>query len=276
VDESLSKLTGLECDSRIRAATQIIQNQLQTPAGQAAIEKLFQVCKPMKGANDIATFMSTLMGNFMGVVQYNDEGGNPITIDTLCAGMNTGNASQALANYVAISNLFLKLQQMPCLDASYADSMISVNNLTADPEGVGIRQWTYQTCVAFGYFQTTDSPSQPFGNLVPLSLYTDMCRDGFGFNFGPDIDGTNIIYGGNNPKGATNILFVNGNVDPWHSLSVTHNLTPSVRAILIDGTAHCANMMPPSPKDPPALVDARIKISKQIGEWLVDYKYGMK
>jgi len=35
-------------------------------------------------------------------------------------------------------------------------------------------------------------------------------------------------------------------------------------------------MMPPSPKDPPALVDARIKISKQIGEWLVDYKYGMK
>ena len=32
----------------------------------------------------------------------------------------------------------------------------------------------------FAYFQTTDSPSQPFGNLVPLSLYTDMCTAAFG------------------------------------------------------------------------------------------------
>lgn len=46
------------------------------------------------------------------------------------------------------------------------------------PFGVGFRQWTYQTCFEFGYYQTTDSPStaQPFGNLVPLSYYLHMCK----------------------------------------------------------------------------------------------------
>ena len=34
-------------------------------------------------------------------------------------------------------------------------------------------------------------------------------------------------------------------------------LNSGMEAILIPGTAHCANMYPPSPQDPPALVAAR-------------------
>ncbi len=82
----------------------------------------------------------------------------------------------------------------------------------------------YQSCVEFGYFQSTDSPSQPFGNLVPLSYYTQMCQDIFGFEFLPFINDTNTYYGGKNPKG-TKIMFVNGSLDPWHSLSVLSSLS---------------------------------------------------
>lgn len=32
------------------------------------------------------------------------------------------------------------------------------------------RQWTYQTCTEFGFYQTSDSTKQPFGNLFPLKL----------------------------------------------------------------------------------------------------------
>ncbi len=41
---------------------------------------------------------------------------------------------------------------------------------------------------------------------------------------------------------GTNIVFPNGDIDPWHALSVLQNLSPSVTAILIHGTAHCADM----------------------------------
>ena len=34
----------------------------------------------------------------------------------------------------------------------------------------GARQWTWQTCTEFGYYQTTDSHNQPFGSHVSLDF----------------------------------------------------------------------------------------------------------
>jgi hypothetical protein len=91
----------------------------------------------------------------------------------------------------------------------------ATQNTTQTPEGVCIRSWTYQTCTEFGYFQTTDSSSQPFGDLVPISYYTQFCSDVFGLDpnsIGASVNATNVYYGGNQlpPTGPTNILFVNG------------------------------------------------------------------
>jgi len=235
----------------------------------ALIQSKFKLCAPLSGQLDIANFMSTLMGNWMGTVQYNDEGGNPLTINYLCGIMDS--ASDPLTGYVQVNQIFLNSSGQTCLDASYNDMLALIKNTTIDlGSGVGYRQWTYQTCTEFGYFQTTDSANQPFGDLVPLSFYTDICRDAFGFHFNPRINDTNDFYGGNNPVGATNILFVNGDIDPWHALSITHDLTPTLQAILIDGTAHCADMLPAGPQDPPGLAIAQSQIATQIGYWLAE------
>jgi hypothetical protein len=175
-------------------------------------------------------------------------------------------ANDPLTTYVNISNYF---QNGSCLDASYADQLADLKNTTVPNDSS--RQWVYQTCMEFGYFQTTDSPNQPFGNLVPLKYYEQMCYDAFGITFDTNrIDLTNRYYGGQNitPTGPTNVLFVNGHVDPWHALSVTENVSDTVRAILIEQTAHCAHEYPSSPDDVPGLVAARQQIEAQIDEWL--------
>ncbi len=87
-------------------------------------------------------------------------------------------------------------------------------------------------------------------------------------NVGAHVNETNILYGGNKPHGTTKIMFVNGSIDPWHSLSVTTNLNPSVTAVYINGTAHCADANPPNSLSPPSLPAAQAKISQQIGIWL--------
>lgn len=48
-----------------------------------------------------------------------------------------------------------------------------------------------------------------------------------------------------------------GDIDPWHALSILKDQSFSERAILINGTAHCANMMASKPGDPLPLVQAR-------------------
>jgi len=109
--------------------------------------------------------------------------------------------------------------------------------------------------------------------MVPLNLSLMMCSDVFGqFPTADLINQTNVYYGSRKlATGPTNILFVNGNIDPWHSLSVITNLSPTVTAILINGTAHCADMLPATSSSPPGLAIAQKQISKKIGEWLSDY-----
>ena len=42
----------------------------------------------------------------------------------------------------------------------------------------------------------------------------------------------------------------------------------SLSILYVPGTAHCANMYPESPDDPPQLKQARQKIEDLVGQWL--------
>jgi hypothetical protein len=134
------------------------------------------------------------------------------------------------------------------------------------------RQWFYQTCSEFGYFQTTDSPNQPFGSLISIDLYTIVCQRVFNISQSQtisDINSTNKVYGGRDiNSNVTNIIFPNGSIDPWHALSIIEDKSSSIIAVFINGTAHCANMYPSSPHDIPELVKARQDISRILGSWL--------
>jgi len=141
--------------------------------------------------------------------------------------------------------------------------------------GLGLRQWIYQSCNEFGYFQTTDSKSQPFGDLVPIDYYVQSCIDSYGIDLKPAerIDYTNFYYGGNTlpPNGPTNIVFVNGNIDPWHALSVITDVSSTVKAVYIDGTAHCKNYDQLNSNSLPQLIEAFNKVNNNIREWLLHY-----
>ena len=38
------------------------------------------------------------------------------------------------------------------------------------------RQWMYQTCTEFGFYQTSDSANQPFGKLFPLKYVVSKTK----------------------------------------------------------------------------------------------------
>ena len=60
----------------------------------------------------------------------------------------------------------------------YIDSFSILNILMV------ARQYLYQSCTELGWWQTSDSKKQPFGNLFPYSfLVKELCTDIFGSNF---------------------------------------------------------------------------------------------
>lgn len=263
---------GQQCVDRIKQGFTTIESKLSSSAGRSELEKLFQSCDKLETSDDLSNFVTNVAGNFAGVDQYNRDYRpySPtfnITIDTLCDVMNSVNDPvAALAN---INDLLMKATSQKCMPNSYRNMIAEMQNTTlGESTEAGARQWVYQTCTEFGYYQSSDSKNQPFGTMFPLSFSLQQCKDIYGSKFtGPDVDWTNTFYGAKNVQG-TNIVFPNGSVDPWHALGVIADISPSVTAIFMHGTAHCANMYQPNPTDLETLKQARIKISDTIGKWL--------
>ena len=55
------------------------------------------------------------------------------------------------------------------------------------PGDTGNRQWLYQTCTEFGWYQSSDLPDRFWGDIIPVSLFEDMCTDIFGPKFTLDL-----------------------------------------------------------------------------------------
>eukprot|EP00698_Gefionella_okellyi_P018744 TRINITY_DN5658_c0_g1_i5.p1 TRINITY_DN5658_c0_g1~~TRINITY_DN5658_c0_g1_i5.p1 ORF type:complete len:479 (+),score=112.51 TRINITY_DN5658_c0_g1_i5:4030-5466(+) len=267
VQQSLLANGSQQCVANVAAGMTALQNMMLTSDGRQQAQALFKACGAIVTQNDVYTFISDVAGNFMQVVQYDAEiAGQPLISD-LCAIMTA--ASDPLSGLVNVNNVMMSSQNQSCLEVSYNDMIAQLQNITQTND-VGGRQWTWQTCTEFGYYQTTDAPAntQPFGMLQPLSYSLQICKDAF--NFVPteaQIDWTNTYFGSDSPAG-TRILFVNGSLDPWHALSVLAPVSKSEDAIFITGTAHCANMHVWTPQYPESMRDAQVQIGATITNWL--------
>ena len=107
--------------------------------------------------------------------------------------------------------------------------------------------------------------------MFNVTFFENQCKDIFGPKFdlnllNKGIERSNVMYGAKNIE-VTNVVFVHGTFDPWHALGITEDKGPN-KAILIPGTAHCANMYPARDEDPQQLKNARIEIGNLIKEWL--------
>lgn len=85
-----------------------------------------------------------------------------------------------------------------------------------------VRQWIYQTCNEFGWYQTSSSRQQPFGTKFPVDLYTQMCKDIYGDRFTNEyivkqVAATNELFGGWEPN-VENVYFTHGQLDPWRAM----------------------------------------------------------
>jgi len=270
------------CNEAISVATVGVTAALGSYDGRQQLKKMFQLCDDIDPnvAKDRMNLFATLAGNFQGVVQYNKDNrkfegavGTNITIDTVCNIMEDSTKGSPLDRYALVNSLLLQTYQQKCVDFKY-DKMIDDLRLTDwnSSAAEGGRQWTYQTCTEFAFFQSSDSTKQPFGHEFPISFWLDQCVDIFGPNFTSELI-TKAVERSNEDYGALNIrtsrvVFPNGSIDPWHALGVTEDIGPEAKAIYINGTAHCANMYPPSPADLPGLTAAREEIQMEIGRWL--------
>uniref|UniRef100_A0A914CF96 Uncharacterized protein n=1 Tax=Acrobeloides nanus TaxID=290746 RepID=A0A914CF96_9BILA len=82
-----------------------------------------------------------------------------------------------------------------------------------------------------------------------------------------NINKTNGFYHGQNGYNATRIVLPNGTNDPWHVLGVLNAPNSQAYPVIINGTAHCADMYGDSSTDPASLTAARTQIRSIVNSW---------
>ncbi|CAO1329149.1 unnamed protein product [Diamesa hyperborea] len=280
VTASLATYKKCDCVDVVRKSIDQVDVLLKHMIGQRSLTEKFQLCDPVEKSVenplDIANLFESLASDFAGVVQYNKDNrdNNHITIDDVCDTMCNQTIGPPVTRLAAVNQMILVENKQKCLDYKYDNMIAQMKNVSWSSEvAEGGRQWTYQTCAEFGFYQTSNDNTLLFGDKFPAEFFVRQCQDIFGKKFNQNslinaVDRTNINYGALKPT-TTNVLYVHGSIDPWHALGLTEtSFTQPQPTIYIEGTAHCANMYEPSDKDLKQLVAARVLIVKYIEKLL--------
>lgn len=110
--------------------------------------------------------------------------------------------------------------------------------------------------------------------FMTLDSNTQQCQDAFGEEVSRNLNVRTTrftnAYTGGNQIASSRCIYANGDVDPWHALSVYNSTSPQQPSVYIAGTAHCRNMYPARESDPEPLKQARIKINALLAGFMAE------
>ena len=77
-----------------------------------------------------------------------------------------------------VNTLLMKESKTKCFDYKYENMINMMKNISWDSEmASGSRQWIYQTCTEFGFYQTSTKPNELFGDRFPVDFSVKQCED---------------------------------------------------------------------------------------------------
>ena len=244
------------------------------PEETQAVKEMFQ-CGAVGPDEDVG-FLYVLADAVSYAVQYTSKvpgssGYNllPILCDGYMLNETRGDPVERFAGFV---DLLLGRLGDDCV--SFSTLAQTLNDTRTLPE-MNQRQWYWQSCLQFGFFQVAPDPTKPGqpepirSTRIDLAYHLGLCKAVFGQDMTPATAATNRRYGGVNPV-ASRVYYTSGSLDPWKALSRTENATccSSLVSRTINGTAHCADLYPENDADPSDLTATRRAIRAQVAAWI--------
>lgn len=191
-----------------------------------------------------------------------DLPGHPVNL--ACSYMTGGNKLVGLGNITQL----LYGRTKTCHD-TYREYVAC-----SDPTGCGTGPdnppWDYQACTEMilpgGSTNVTDMfPALAFS----IDMRQHYCQGKFKLGFSRlDWLATNYFGSDDDVRKASRIIFPNGDLDPWRSGGVLKDLSPSLIAITVKGGAHHLDLRAANKADPQSVIDARLRITKIIMQWM--------
>ncbi|XP_069747081.1 lysosomal Pro-X carboxypeptidase [Narcine bancroftii] len=261
--------SGKECAKSIRRSWDAINDLSSKAEGLQFLSDTFHICSPLQ-ASDVGIFKSWLIETWvnLAMVDYPYEANflQPLPawpVKVVCNFLKDSSlpAKSLLQNiYQAVNVYYNYTGKAACLNITQTSTS------SLDDQG-----WYYQTCTEMVMPSCTDGVNDMFEPMPwDLKWFSDNCKKDWGLRPRPDWIIT--VYGGKNISSHSNIVFSNGDLDPWSSGGVTKSISDTLVAIFIPDGAHHLDLRSSNKHDPPSVQKARDMEVQYFKKWIEEAK----
>lgn len=260
VGASITEVGGEACYKRIESAVKILEDDIEN-GNLERLKENINICPNFDVTNkkDVMALFGSFSDIFAGLVQTHNKG----NIEKACEMILTG--KDDVAGFGKFVKAYVDAGSK-CVDLSYDAELTELRKTDLKGE---MRQWYYQTCNEFGWYQTSGSDNQPFGHHFPVDLYVELCKDVYDTPFSGEtiesnIQLTNEAFGALQPE-VKNVYFTHGKLDPWHAMGL---LCSGDCGAVVPLYAHCKDLASSSSADTPEMTELKRTISKLVTKWV--------
>jgi lysosomal Pro-X carboxypeptidase len=266
------------CVGGVRASWPALFELGRTTEGRRSLSSIFRLCEPLGDSDSdvsrLASFVLNVwdtlaMGNFPYPSNYlvYQQTQDPRVklpgwpVRAACAPFDGASPStppkELLARMSeAVGVLYNASAREPCF------------TLPADPNYDGI--WDFQYCTERlpqeTYFGLDGTRDMFWRRPANASAVVEHCQRKYGLGGRTEWIAATSAF--DSSSAASNILFSNGEFDPWRSGGVLRDLSPSVRALEVDKGAHHLDLFFSNPADPPSVRQVRQAEIEAIRGWV--------
>ncbi|XP_048016989.1 lysosomal Pro-X carboxypeptidase [Megalobrama amblycephala] len=260
-------ISGTNCSSNIRKSWAAIDRVSETGEGLQWLSQEFGLCSPLKSSDEVYGFKAWLQETWvnLAMVDYPYEANflQPLPawpVKAVCANLkfDTGVSDKELLNGIS---------KAVRVYYNYTGDAVCLNTSQTATGNLGFMGWYYQSCTEMVMPMCTDGIADMFEPQPwNFQAFSDDCYNLFGVR--PREDWAEIVYGGRNISAHSNIIFSNGNLDPWMSGGVTKSLSKSLIAIMINGGAHHLDLRYNNEYDPESVITTRALEVHYFVKWI--------
>uniref|UniRef100_A0A1B6MI79 Lysosomal Pro-X carboxypeptidase n=1 Tax=Graphocephala atropunctata TaxID=36148 RepID=A0A1B6MI79_9HEMI len=255
-----------KCSDNIRKSWKTIKDVTKTVEGKSWLTSTWKLCEPLKSSQNVSDLKGYLDNVYANLAMVN----YPYPTNFLAP--LPGHPVRAVCEHLLDKDLEGKklltaLFQGVSVYFNYTGNATCLDYSDAYEPSLGDNGWNYQSCTEMVMPMCTDGKHDMYEpSKWNFTTFANDCYKTYKVE--PQPFQAKNLYGGKHISTASNIIFSNGQLDPWSGGGVLHNVSATAVAIVLADSAHHLDLRASNAADPESVVEARKYYRTVIQQWI--------